>query len=104
MSHAAAARVRRRSSIRWDRVGRVGLLSTLVTIMLLYVSPAKHWLEQSRTAGEQEQQLGDLAKENRVLKKRVRALHDPGSLERKARALGMVRLGERAYVVKNLPR
>jgi cell division protein FtsB len=81
----------------------VGLLCTLVTIMLLYVSPAKHWLEQSRTAGEQQRQLGELGKENRVLRKRLRALRDPGSLERKARALGMIRQGERAYVVKNLP-
>jgi cell division protein FtsB len=103
MGHAAAARVRRRSSIRWDRVGRVGLLSTLVTIMLLYVSPAKHWIEQSRTAGEQERQLDELAKEKRMLERRVRALRDPGSLERKARALGMIRAGERAYVVRNLP-
>jgi cell division protein FtsB len=103
MGHAATARVRRRSSIRWDRVGRVGLLCTLVTIVLLYVSPTKHWLEQSRTAGEQERQLGELGKENRVLRKRLRALRDPGSLERKARAMGMIREGERGYVVKNLP-
>ena len=32
------------------------------------------------------------------------ALRDPGALEREARSLGMVRQGERAYVIEGLPR
>jgi cell division protein FtsB len=95
--------VSRRGAIRWDRVGRVALLGTLVVILLLYLSPAKHWIQQSRTAGAQEQELGELGDENRELKRRVRALRDPGALEREARRLGMVRQGERAYVIQNLP-
>jgi cell division protein FtsB len=95
--------VTRRSAIRWDRVGRVALLGTLVVILLLYLSPTKHWIQQSRTAGAQEQELGELGDENRDLKRRVRALRDPGALEREARRLGMVRQGERAYVIENLP-
>ena len=95
---------RRRTSIRWDRLGRIALLGTLFVILLLYISPAKHWWEQSRTSNAQEQELEDLTKENRGLKERVRALRDPGALEREARRLGMVRQGERAYVIKDLPR
>jgi hypothetical protein len=34
----------------------------------------------------------------------VHALKDPGALEREARNMGMVRQGERAYVIENLPR
>jgi cell division protein FtsB len=94
---------RRRSGIRWDRVGRCALLTTLVAILLLYLSPAKHWIQQSRTAGAQQDELRDLADENTELKRRVRALRDPGALEREARRLGMVRQGERAYVIENLP-
>jgi cell division protein FtsB len=94
---------RRRSGIRWDRVGRFALLTTLVVILLLYLSPAKHWIQQSRTAGAQQDELHDLADENTELKRRVRALRDPGALEREARRLGMVRQGERAYVIENLP-
>jgi cell division protein FtsB len=93
----------RRSGIRWDRVGRFALLTTLVVILLLYLSPAKHWIQQSRTAGAQQDELGELAEENKELKRRVRALRDPGALEREARRLGMVRQGERAYVIENLP-
>jgi cell division protein FtsB len=94
---------RRRSGIRWDRVGRFALLTTLVVILLLYLSPAKHWIQQSRTARAQQNELQDLTEENGELKRRVRALRDPGALEREARRLGMVRQGERAYVIENLP-
>jgi cell division protein FtsB len=97
-------RARRRTSIRWDRLGRLALLGTLIVILLLYLSPAKHWWEQSRTASAQREELEELGEENRRLKHRVRALRDPGALEREARRLGMVRQGERAYVIKGLPR
>jgi cell division protein FtsB len=100
---AAAFPSRRRSGIRWDRLGRLALLATLVFILLLYISPAKHWLQQSRTAGHQQEELRQLTAENRALKKRVNALGDPGALEREARRLGMVGQGERSYVIENLP-
>jgi cell division protein FtsB len=93
----------RNSAIRWDRVGRVALLCTLGVIMVLYVSPAKHWIEQSKTNGEQNDQLRQLMAKNRQLKARVHELKTPGALEREARKLGMVRAGERAYVIENLP-
>jgi cell division protein FtsB len=94
----------RRTSIRWDRLGRLALLGTLVVILMLYVSPARHWLQQSSTASAQRQELQELRQESRQLKERVRALRDPGALEREARRLGMVRQGERAYVIEGLPR
>jgi cell division protein FtsB len=94
---------RRRTSIRWDRLSRVALLGTLVVILLLYLSPAKQWWQQSRTAAAQQEELERLGEENRKLKSRVRALRSPGALEQEARRLGMVRQGERAYVIKGLP-
>ena len=107
MAHVAAARgtrrAPRRSSIRWDRVGRVALLGTLFVIILLYVSPAKHWVEQSRTADAQRHELGDLTRDNRVLRRRVRELGGGSALAREARRLGMIRRGERAFVIENLP-
>ena len=95
--------MRRRSGIRWDRVGRVALLGTLVVIVLSYASPAQKWIKQSGTASHQKQELTELNAENNKLKRRLRALRDPGALEREARRLGMVRQGERAYVIENLP-
>jgi cell division protein FtsB len=94
---------RRHSGIRWDRLGRVALLITLVVIVLSYLSPARHWLQQSGTAGRQKQELTQLTGEKKRLRSRLRALRDPGALEREARRLGMVRVGERSYVIENLP-
>ena len=94
---------RRRSGIRWDRLGRVALLITLVAIVLSYLSPARHWLQQSGTAGRQKQELTQLTGQKKRLQSRLRALRDPGALEREARRLGMVRVGERSYVIENLP-
>ena len=80
------------------------LLGTLAVILLLYISPAKHWVEQSRTAGAQQEELAELERDNAELKQRVRTFRDPASLELEARRLGMVREGERAYVIERLPR
>jgi cell division protein FtsB len=95
---------RRRTTIRWDRLGRAGLGAMIGVILLLYVSPTKHWIEQSRTSGEQKTELRDLTRENQRLKRQVKRLDSPGALEREARDLGMVRAGERGYVIQNLPR
>jgi cell division protein FtsB len=94
---------RRRSGIRWDRLGRVALLVTLLVIVLSYASPARQWIKQSGTAGHQAQELSELKSEKRKLDRRLRALRDPEALEREARRMGMVRAGERSYVIENLP-
>ena len=94
---------RRRSGIRWDRLGRVALLGTLLVIVLSYASPARQWLQQSGTSTRQKQELSQLVKQKHTLSRRLRALRDPGALEREARRLGMVRVGERSYVIENLP-
>ena len=101
--HARPAR-RGNGRIRWDRLGRLALLAMLAVILLLYVSPTKHWIEQSRTRSAQRAELSELRGENARLRKRLEALRNPGTLEREARRLGMVRRGERSYVIENAPR
>lgn len=91
----------RATGVRWDRLGRVALLALLGAIMLLYVSPAKHWIEQSRTAAAQSEELRELETENAELRQRARELRDPAALELEARKLGMVAVGERAYVIRD---
>ena len=90
--------------IRWDRLGRIALLAMLGMILLLYISPAKHWIEQSGTRTAQKKELSGLEAQNARLKRKVTALSNPGSLEQEARRLGMVRRGERSYVIENPPR
>jgi cell division protein FtsB len=102
------ARARRKSQpagrIRWDRLGRYALLTVLLAVLLAYISPVSHWLRQSETAKHEEAQLQALQEENASLKHRVEDLKRPLALEREARKLGMIKEGERAYVIENLGR
>ena len=90
--------------IRWDRLGRYALLAVLFAILLAYIAPISHWMRQSETAKHEEAQLQELQAENTRLKQRVTDLKRPIALEREARKLGMVKEGERAYVIENLGR
>jgi len=94
---------RRRRSIRWDRVGRTALLLVLGVIVLLYVPPAMRWFEQRQTAARQSAELEELRREHEELEARLESLRGPDAVEREARRLGMVRLGERPVVIEGLP-
>lgn len=106
---AGGSRTRKRSGsrgsgIRWDRVARTALLATLGIVLLLYISPLHRWLTQRSLAAQETQQLHQLQQQNKQLRTHIAKLHDPTALEAEARKLGMVRRGEREYVVRNLPR
>ena len=94
---AAAAASRPRSSIQWQKVGRLALLSTLFVIVLLYIRPVAHWLQQRSTAAHSQADLRDLQREHDRLEARLRRLSGTGAVEREARKMGMVRRGERPY-------
>jgi cell division protein FtsB len=111
MATATASAPRRRASaglkrggIRWDRLSRVALLVLLGAILLMYISPAKHWWDSSRTAAAQTEELNHLEAENRRLTERAALLRDPDTLELEARKLGMTRSDERAFVIENPPK
>jgi cell division protein FtsB len=95
---------RARSAIRWDRVARTALLTTLGIVLLLYISPVERWLTQHHAADQQQSDLRSLEAQNRQLRSQIRTLHQPAALELEARKLGMIRRGERAYVIQSLPR
>ncbi|MGI8944878.1 MAG: FtsB family cell division protein [Thermoleophilaceae bacterium] len=76
----------------------------LGVILLLYVSPTKHRFEQSGTRAAQKQELSRMSGENAELKRKLRALSNPATLEQEARRLGMVKIGERSYVIENPPK
>jgi cell division protein FtsB len=105
---ATAARGRRKtggpSGIRWDRVARAALLGTLGVVLLLYISPLHRWITQRNLAAQETQQLSQLQQQNKQLRSHIALLHNPAALEAEARKIGMVRRGEREYVVQHLPR
>ena len=55
-------------------------------------------------AKERRAQVAELRERNEAAAPRERELRRPSALEREARRLGMVKAGERAYVVEGLPK
>lgn len=90
--------------IRWDRVARTALLVTFAVVLLLYISPVNRWVTQRHVAAQQQTDLKNLEAQNKKLHADIKTLHTPSAIEIEARKLGMVKRGERAYVVENPPK
>jgi cell division protein FtsB len=90
--------------IRWDRIGRWALICVFALIVYLYIGPARTWFSTYAEAKRQREQVAQLKAENMRLRHAKRSLQGAGALEREARELGMVKAGEKAYVVEGLPR
>ena len=91
-----------RTRIRWDRLGRWALIGVFALVLYLYIGPALSWISTYKEAGRQRAQVAELRVENQKLRDRKAALTSPGALEREARRLGMVKKGERAYIVQGV--
>jgi cell division protein FtsB len=89
--------------VRWDRVGRVGLLVVLVVVAGLYVQQGLTYFSTRAQADQQLAIVHRLTRENAALVQEQHSLDDPATIARDARALGMVRTGERPYVITGLP-
>lgn len=85
--------------MRWERVGRIGLLLVLGVVGGLYVQHALEWLSTRSQAEAQLAVVHQLVESNATLVKQRDALSNPSTIQRHARALGMVRIGERPYVI-----
>lgn len=85
------------------RLGRVALVLLLLLMASSYVRPALDWVSARSTAGEQEQRLIKLQASAKQLKADKARLSTARGMAVEARRLGMVREGERAYVVRGLP-
>jgi cell division protein FtsB len=92
----------RRTTIRWDRLGRWALIVVLGLVLYLYIGPAAKWVSTYREAERKRAEVAALKEENRRLRERRRVLRDPAALEAEARRLGMVKAGEKSYVVEGV--
>lgn len=92
------------SRVRWDRIGRVGLLVVLTVVAGLYVQQAVAYLSVRSQAQQQQAIVRDLQRQNAALAAQERSLRNPATVQREARALGMVRMGEHPYVITGLPK
>lgn len=92
------------SRIRWDRVGRWALIAVLLFILALYIRPLTGYWSTWQEAKHKRAEVQQLQRENKELRARRAALSGPTALEQEARRLGMVKPGERAYSLKDLPK
>ena len=90
--------------IRWDRVARLSLLIALGLVLLMYVRPATRYLEAWQLSRDTRSEVQELRADNARLRERKRELKRSARVELEARRLGMAKPGERAYVVRGLPR
>jgi cell division protein FtsB len=91
-------------AIRWDRLGRVALLGVLAGLLILYIGPARSYVQALGQANARNAEVRQLEREHDRLEARRRALGKPGVIESEARRLGYVKPGERPYVIEDLPK
>jgi hypothetical protein len=72
-------------------------------VLALYVEHALAYLSTRAQANSALATVERLQRANRVLEREQAALHNPTTIIRDARALGMVKAGERPYVITGLP-
>ena len=72
----------------------------LFGVMVSYLNPVVNLFDAWKDSKAGEEQLVELQRENASLEQQVRDASSPMMLEREARKLGMVKPGERAYVVR----
>ena len=89
--------------IRWDRVARVAMLFALVVLLYLAISPVRSLIADVHLSAQRQAQLRLLESRSAALTAQERALSAPGTRAVEARNLGLVRPGEREYVVYGVP-
>jgi cell division protein FtsB len=88
------------SRIRWDRVGRWALICVFAFVIYLYIGPARNWVSTYGEAKRKRADVAALQAENARLRERKERLERTGAVELEARKLGMVKAGEKLYVIK----
>ncbi len=96
-SRRPARRSRRRPPLaRWLAVG------TLAVVALLYYRPLKSYLEMRSALESRVAEVRSLRTERRELARRLEDADTPEALARRARRLGLVKPGERLFIVKGI--
>ena len=92
-----------RVRVRWERLGRYGLLVVFGIVIALYVQHTLSYLSTRSVSDQQQSTVTRLQHQNAALLRQERSLNDPSTIVNQARALGMVRPGERPYAITGMP-
>lgn len=99
---AAAAKKRRRRPRRAALVRRWLGVGALCLVGLLYYRPLHTYIDTRRTLVERSVQVKGLRDEQRQLEQKLADSTGDSALVREARRLGLVRPGERLFIVKGI--
>jgi cell division protein FtsB len=99
----AAASKKKRAS-RVGRIRSVRLLAVGVVLFagFLYYQPLASYLERREALAERSDEVAALRARKRELERRLEASKSPEALAREARRLGLVKEGERLFIVKGV--
>jgi hypothetical protein len=90
------------SRIKWDRVGRIALTLVLAAVLYSYLNPAIDFYKTYTGTTAAKAKFHELLDQNRQLHKRIQSSAEPMTVEREARAQGMVAEGEAPGVLHGL--
>jgi len=79
------------------------MLFTLVVLLYLAISPVRSLIADFHLSAQRQTQLRQLERQNAALSAQEHALSQPGTRSLELRNLGLVRPGERSYVLYGLP-
>jgi O-methyltransferase involved in polyketide biosynthesis len=79
------------------------MLFVLGVLVYLYISPVRGLIADLHEASARHAQVVALERTSATLRAQERTLSEASTLEIEARSLGLVRPGEREYVVSGLP-
>ncbi|HEY5197784.1 MAG TPA: septum formation initiator family protein [Solirubrobacteraceae bacterium] len=89
--------------IRWDRLGRVAMLFVLLVLLYLYISPVRSLIAAFHQSAAQRSDVASLEQTTSRLLAERSALKQSSTLELDARKQGLVKPGEKEFVVFGLP-
>ena len=87
---------RSRALLRWLVLGGVLL------VVFLYYRPLRTYFHVRQTLSQRTAEVRDLRREQRALERRVARAASGDELVREARRIGLVRPGERLFIVKGI--
>jgi cell division protein FtsB len=105
MASRAARRPTRRASKRARRLSRparalrwIGLV-VLLAVAVGYVQPLRAYRDATADVAAQKAQIDRIQRTNAALEQRIEETETPEFVEREARKLGLVKAGERLFIV-----
>jgi hypothetical protein len=79
------------------------MLCVLVVLAYLYLSAGIHLVGTWRAARSESAKVATMQREHKLLQRQHEALGSPGAVEAQARKLGLMRHGERPFIISGLP-